>query len=508
MENTMKYLYGAAVQGIQGFIFQTNELKDVVGASNIVDNICKDLFKQCVKDNKINPGEFIINAAGNIKYEFKDRESCELIVREFPKLVLDLAPGITVSQAVVMYDGGDFKAAVDELETRLRIQRNRPMKSTTIGLTGIKRSAQTGLPLIVDKKNKGKEVDAATAAKKHKNKTLSLCQDCFGINDLKHDQLAYDISAITGKNDWIAIIHADGNGLGQVVQNIGSNKGALQDFSSQLEESTKAAAQKAFDEIKEEVWDSETGKYQLRPIVLGGDDLTVICRGDLAMKYTTAFLQAFEEETGKQMGSILANAGIARANLTACAGIAYIKSSFPFYYGYDLAEKLCDYAKKDAKRKLSNDTNEIPDSCLMFHKVQDSFIEDYTEICRRELTPKEGHSFCFGPYYLSDENEKERWKISDLINRCNVLQQEDTKVLKSHLRQWMSLMHDKPEMAIQKIIRVKSLVPQPEVKQFIDTLTDGLTRAAKKENGTEAQIKYYPVYDILSLFSITNQETK
>ena len=30
--------------------------------------------------------------------------------------------------------------------------------------------------------------------------------------------IAYDIEDITDKNDWIAIIHADGNGLGQVVQ--------------------------------------------------------------------------------------------------------------------------------------------------------------------------------------------------------------------------------------------------------------------------------------------------
>ena len=34
-----KYLYGAAVQGIQGFIFQTNKLRDIVGASELVERI-------------------------------------------------------------------------------------------------------------------------------------------------------------------------------------------------------------------------------------------------------------------------------------------------------------------------------------------------------------------------------------------------------------------------------------------------------------------------------------
>jgi hypothetical protein len=32
MENDKKYLYAAAIQGIQGFIMQTDELKDIVGA--------------------------------------------------------------------------------------------------------------------------------------------------------------------------------------------------------------------------------------------------------------------------------------------------------------------------------------------------------------------------------------------------------------------------------------------------------------------------------------------
>ena len=34
-----KYLYGAAVQGIQNFIFQTNELKDIAGASELVEKL-------------------------------------------------------------------------------------------------------------------------------------------------------------------------------------------------------------------------------------------------------------------------------------------------------------------------------------------------------------------------------------------------------------------------------------------------------------------------------------
>lgn len=41
-----KYLYGASVQGIQQFIFQTNELKDIVGASELVSSSVQDFSKK------------------------------------------------------------------------------------------------------------------------------------------------------------------------------------------------------------------------------------------------------------------------------------------------------------------------------------------------------------------------------------------------------------------------------------------------------------------------------
>ena len=38
-------------------------------------------------------------------------------------------------------------------------------------------------------------------------------------------------------------------------------------------------------------------KYPIRPIILGGDDLTVIIRADLAIPFTECFLREFEQNT-------------------------------------------------------------------------------------------------------------------------------------------------------------------------------------------------------------------
>lgn len=77
-----KYLYAAAVQGIQSFIFQTNVLKDIVGASELVDSICTEAFKQLPGISWKEENQ-VIAAAGNVKYVFDTREDCEKAVREF-----------------------------------------------------------------------------------------------------------------------------------------------------------------------------------------------------------------------------------------------------------------------------------------------------------------------------------------------------------------------------------------------------------------------------------------
>ena len=143
-----KYLYAAAVQGIQSFIFQTNVLKDIVGASELVDSICTEAFKQLPGISWKEENQ-VIAAAGNVKYIFENREDCEKAVAEFPRTVMKMAPGITISQAVARFeDGDDFGRTIDAAEKLLRAQRNRIQPPLASGLLGIRRAPRTGLPAV------------------------------------------------------------------------------------------------------------------------------------------------------------------------------------------------------------------------------------------------------------------------------------------------------------------------------------------------------------------------
>lgn len=190
--------------------------------------------------------------------------------------------------------------------------------------------------------------------------------------------------------------------------------------------------------------------------------------------------------------------------LTACAGIAYIKDSYPFYYGYRLAESLCEAAKSDAK-KDEHKVNGLAPSCLMFHKVQDSFVESYKEIGKRELTPYDGHSFMYGPYYCNPIAD--RCTIEELMKMAGKLdvsaENKDGNAVKSHLRQWLSLMHNDPETAVQKTERLLSMLNGKDFYNLAKELTTGTVR--KLQNG---DVRCYAVYDVLAVVSLHKKTAK
>ena len=477
-------MYGTSVQGIQGYIFQTNKLKDVIGASELVKELCETDFKR--EFALTGSVEYIVKAAGNIKLILDSEEDCKRIVFQFPKYAMEKAPGITLSQAVVKCVSDDMTEDRKKLEDRLRAQRNRPCKSLTLGSVAMHRSPLTGLPAVPHKDNE--PLDEGVLRKReildenNVNKTLF---EIFTGEKVRYSEMGLEIRDLTGRNDWIAIIHADGNSLGELVKDLGKEgKEKLREFSENLDKATRQAAQEAYKKVK----GNDEKKHPIRPIVLGGDDLTVICRGDIAIDFVKEYISLFEEKTENLLSR----------KLTACAGIAFIKSSYPFSFGYELAETLCGLAKKDAKSdEMKNANKGMVPSCLMFHKVQSSFVEDYESIKQKELTLKDGSSLCYGPYYLTkqkDLTEQEvRWTIEKLCTTADEFAKEKNNSVKTSVREWLTKMHEDTEAAKQYSKRVKAISGNSELYECATT---------------ESARKSYPAYDILSLVTIKNQKTR
>ena len=371
----------------------------------------------------------------------------------------------------------------------------------------------TGLPATGSKNGKGSGsfIDESTKRKQGMNDTVSLCVKSFygkdryrkGDKEYRelYDRVPFDVSGICGKNDWIAVIHADGNSLGQVVRHVGHDRDKFSEFSRELDKATILSANEAFEHLcRTRHIDEGGGLIPIRPIVLGGDDMTVIIRGDLAIGYVTEYMRKFQENTRNgRIGEIIRDAtekdepAKRMTRLTACAGVAFIKSSFPFYYGYRLAESLCDAAKKRAKEI---DKVNVP-ACLMFHKVQDSFIESYADITERELTPQEGLSLQYGPYYLDEGKAPLGFgTVGSLLESVSKLRDGGDDI-RPAVRRWLTVLHESRAKADQFLSRAKAI--HPGQKALIGRLTEFI-----KRKDSEA----CPAYDVLALNTIMSQVTR
>jgi len=324
------------------------------GASEIVKGIESE-FK-----NNYSPKEIILNAAGNIKAVFDNEEALKKMVLEFPKHIMQQAYGITISQAVIVFEGKEPKQDdLNRLEERLKIQRNRVDKPLDLSLNIMKLNPKTAKPAVIYKKN-----ELLDKASLQKRKAYSKWFSKKRTDNPKFVELK-ELSDLSNGKNKIAVIHADGNGLGALLPTLSKKGIRLSNFSKALDKATKEAFNRAKDDT-----------MKIRDIILGGDDMVVICDANDALKFTTNFLQYFEEETSKSkdIGS----------KLTACAGIAYCNEKFPFHYAIALAEELCSQTKKHAKNITQKEDLDFVPSSLMFHNIQssnyqswDKFVKDY-----------------------------------------------------------------------------------------------------------------------------------
>jgi len=458
----MRYLYGLTIQKIQSFIFETGKLKEIIGASYLVEDICTDRFKQFV-GQAYNSENSIVTAAGKVVYIFDDRIDCERVVLSYLHSVLCEIPGLGVVQAVVEFEGDLLQENISLLERRLEIQKSKPTVSHGAGLMISERSRRTGGAGIVKEKGSENRLDRKQSAKlraemENKGGLLRhLFDDGEKFNAHDNSNIA---NLLSGRDkSWIAVVHADGNNLGRIIQSlsgsVNNNKltEVLRTFSCELDKATKAAAKRAFQEVIRPLSGNEEKKQHIpiRPIILGGDDLTIIVRGDLALGFTEAYLRYFELFTQNLLAEVdLPNESKStlKNGLTSCAGIAYIKESYPLHYGIDLAESLCKHAKKIAK------SEDNPRSCLSFHRVMSSFSEDFNTIVERELTIAEDFTLAFGPYFLEKQTSGHE-SIKQLMRWAQTVNKQDAP--KAQIRNWLTELKENEGNAIQLMNRIIAL---------------------------------------------------
>lgn len=201
---------------------------------------------------------------------------------------------------------------------------------------------------------------------------------------------------IEGEGDRrIGLVHADISGLGQVFQNAAVQSASqARKLAEDIEEAILTAIGKAAAEVLLPAAPEHPDWGRIvpaRPLVVGGDDITVLVRADLALPFAAALLGQIEDATKNISGG-----------LSACAGVAISSRSQPFLALNVLAESLCSFAKAKAKSQTPLKNGKWP-SLMAFHVHTQSAEEDYADDIHPHLCPPGFHPLTANPYAINEE---------------------------------------------------------------------------------------------------------
>jgi hypothetical protein len=464
------YLALLETSGNQNFIFSTNKLSENIGASeltyragtqwvveavNRVNGIdiepdifsSSQNFRSWILDSQRNrsisePGvkiEIIIATSGKALFLAHDRQDAEAVIRQVTHQALKEAPGLDICG--IISNNFDFKSInLSEVNKWLHqrfdsIHANQPGPNDRfLRLPLVTECATSGMPAMEVNRQDGKPISAVSHHKRgaRDEGVARIAQ----LLKRKNDEWVFvnNDSTFEEGSNWKAIVHADGNGLGQIFLNFGKdleNPDYIQkyrQFSTAIDICTEAA----FLDAVEAVFGQNQKEIPMRPLILGGDDLTVICAGESALQFTAKFLTSFEQHTSQSIDSIdpsfpapgiileQAEKHLPASRLSACAGIAIVKQHFPFSVAYHLAEDLIKSAKKVKDIIRDEQDTPIPCSAIDYHMLYDSSGVDLSEI-RAKLKinnlndpPTRLYS---RPYVVSNKEWYTAHAASDWINR-------------------------------------------------------------------------------------------
>ncbi|MFV2088369.1 Cas10/Cmr2 second palm domain-containing protein [Micromonospora sp. LOL_021] len=359
--------------GNQRYIFGSNRLRHVVGASQLVHEVGTEWVPAAVGRLDDPDATVVMTASGKALLLVGSVDAGRAVIREVSCRALRDAPGLQVTGVV----GPPFDAADPAA--------HEPARRETYELHAEVRAARRD-PLLRDRvfpwhrlcRDSGQPADREEPY--GKDELVAASAGVLARSDARHrarsrltEQLTDDLGDVVPANTdvlrqsgWAAVVHADGNGVGGLFRRFLDHVTAIEGtgpvdlathlryqrlVSAELETATWNAVRDAIAALREQRAGEElTGR--LLPIVVGGDDVTLICDAALAVPFVRAFAEGFARHTAAQPTlSAIARQATARqatghAGLTASAGIAVIKPHHPFGAAYELAEALTVSAKR------------------------------------------------------------------------------------------------------------------------------------------------------------------
>ena len=371
----MPVLTGIDVLGVQRYVFASNRLRDAVAASWLVH------WATAGGGALAGSGGHVLQASGGAALlTFPDEQQAKQFATRYTRRLYDEAPGLEVAVAHRSYSTGGLARAMQQLQIDLAVAKLERMPSAPqLGLSVTAPCRITGLPaggcdpqdqtvplarMVLRWRNTG--VRARTTGRWNAYLNGNACYAFPAEID--------DMGRTRGETSLLGVVHVDGNGVGKqiaswlqrCVKKGRSDNGVqreLGQWASALDQCGEQALQAVVDRVVAATTQNDQGAWYLhgtvprlefdlkkmrndqvllpfRPVLLGGDDLTFLCDGRIALDLAETALEAFTSDV-PFLGRV-----------TACAGVALVPVHTPFERAYALAEALCNHAK--GKRREQN----------------------------------------------------------------------------------------------------------------------------------------------------------
>jgi len=399
------------VRGIQEFIFSSSKLKENIGASILVAKVLSKRLKEAVeklgqvivdwekadefkilKDENIN-AEIVYAGGGNAMVAYRNRDIAKEVTKALSKIILEETGG-ALRFSVAHIDTNFTNFTEDRQKLIKELRENKEETIETFPLLGIaitKQGTTDGLPAV-------KKVDRdfislpAFLKREEEEKEKGYFDYLLGNfkNDYKFPREFDQLGQRTGERH-LAVVHIDGNNMGKmiegVIKDVEDYNEAVQrirklskEITEHYKDAAKCVVKKIIENLKwgqlkdkiELIWDETDNNLPFRPLVLNGDDVTFVTDGRLGVALAEEFLREISKKS------------VNGKTLSACAGVAIVKTHFPFYRAYQLAERLCSSAKLKGKIIALNAEREMEENWLDFHIVYSGIRTELNELRKRQ----------------------------------------------------------------------------------------------------------------------------
>lgn len=416
------------IKGIQAFIFKVPKLRYVIGGSALIDRFDRETVPQL----RVEGADGLFAGGGRGAFACRDEVAADRVQRALIEAAHQIGADIAIGRGVRYSDAahsadsvfpclpddseldghpcavsGLWPVAQGTVHPWMRARVSSPGQHKDV-LRRYERELLPGAGSDGDASDGVRLVDSLVGRKLDFFHDVS--PDGESVDDPDHRAVALAAArALGGRNRW-AVIAMDGNDMGSQFRT--QHERALPDdqfvdwlreSSRSLDSATRSACRDGLQQVLNH-WQADRAAVEaatvdgpdgpvvllpVRPLLVGGDDVVVLCHVEHALTFVQEVCRSFSAHTRARNEAWKSEHGddlwpATGGRLTISAGVLFAPVSLPLSSALPMAESLLASAKGEGRRLAAADASGPAPACLDWESITGSVVEHPAAARRRD----------------------------------------------------------------------------------------------------------------------------